>query len=132
MKESLLVGLGGFVGSVARFQAREVILKYFSASQFPWSTFAVNIFGCFLAGLIATWLERTFLALNLSQVDLGLFLIFGFLGGFTTFSAFGLETLNLLRTGQVMLGMLNLIGSVAFGLLAAWVGMRIGYKYPAI
>ena len=88
--KTLLIGIGGALGSMARYQLDGWIQTRFGTA-FPWGTLAVNVLGCLAAGAVAAKAEGT----------LRLFLIPGVLGGFTTFSAFGLETQALLRQGGV-------------------------------
>ncbi len=126
MKESLLVGLGGFVGAITRFQIGSLSLRYLPPTQFPWATFSINVVGCFLAGLVVAWLERANLNVYFYSREARLLIVIGLLGGFTTFSAFGLETVSLIRTGQTTLALINVLGSVSIGIIALWIGMRVG------
>lgn len=116
----LLVGVGGFAGSVARYALGGWLLHHTAQQRFPWSTFAVNVAGCLVIGVLAGLAERH----ALSNPGLRLFLFTGLLGGFTTFSAFGLETLFLLRRGEPWVAVAYVGGSVLLGLLAVWLGMR--------
>ncbi len=110
----LVVGAGGALGSMLRY----VIQRGLNSSGFPYGTIAVNIGGCFIAGLLAGALLKT-----LPQTQL--FLITGFCGGFTTFSAFSLESVQLMEKGE-LLSLAVYIGlSVAAALLAAFVGFKI-------
>ncbi len=122
MKEMLIVGIGGFIGSVLRFKTGTMFLQNLPDARFPWATFTVNIVGCLLIGIIAAFLER----ITFYNAEIRLLLITGFLGGFTTFSAFGLETLNLFRSGHLALAIANALISVVVGLLAVWCGLRLG------
>jgi len=88
MRKFLLVGAGGFVGSVARFYLTAAVTRLTSASRFPAGTIAVNLAGCFAMGVLAGLAERR----HLFTHDTRLFLLTGLLGGFTTFSAFAYET----------------------------------------
>jgi fluoride exporter len=113
----LLVGVGGFLGSVARY----VVVKSVDARlihSFPFGTFVVNLTGCFFLGLIAGMLGR--------QVNGGeawrAFLGVGFCGGFTTFSAFALENHNLLADRLVSTAVLYIVASVVSGILAVLLG----------
>ena len=124
MKELLLVGTGGFFGSVLRYLAGAAFLRTFPDARFPWATFAVNISGCLAIGVIASILERT----GSYNSELRLLLVTGVLGGFTTFSAFGLETLHLLRGQHIGLGVFNAVSSVALGVFAVWVGFKLGAR----
>ena len=121
MHPLLLVGLGGFAGSVARYMLGGWLLHHTAQERFPWSTFAVNAAGCLAIGVLAGLAERH----ALSSPGLRLFLFTGLLGGFTTFSAFGLETLFLLRRGEPWTAAAYVLASIAVGLLAVWLGMRL-------
>lgn len=119
MNAFLWVGLGGFVGSVGRY-AVAVWLGPSEITRFPWATFAVNCIGCLLIGLLAGAFSR-------APVPEGvrLFLVTGVLGGFTTFSAFGLESLVLMRRGEVGIALTYILGSVFVGVAAIWLGLRL-------
>src|SRR3954470_23960600 len=119
MKAMLLVALGGAFGSVARFKLSGLVLHHAIDWRFPAGTFAVNVAGCLIAGVLAALAEKH----DFFQADLRLLLFTGFLGGFTTFSAFGLETMYLLKRGDVAIAGANVLLSVALGLVALWVGM---------
>jgi fluoride exporter len=121
MKGILLVALGGAVGSVARFKLSGYVLHHTIDWRFPAGTFAVNVLGCLVAGILAGLAEKY----DLFAADLRLLLFTGFLGGFTTFSAFGLETMFLLQRGQAWIAGLNVVLSVAAGLLALWLGFGL-------
>lgn len=117
MIKVLLVGLGGFVGSVARYWFGGVVQDHAGAT-FPFGTLAVNVVGCFLIGGLSELAEaRGFLT-----PEARAFLVIGVLGGFTTFSAFGNETLNLLRERDVALAAANVLANVALALAAVWLG----------
>ena len=109
----LYVALGGAVGSVARFKLSGLVLRQFIGWTFPISTFVINIVGCFAIGVLAGLGEKY----EWLSTDLRLLLITGLLGGFTTFSAFGLETFVLLRQGAVAMAFLYILSSVMVGLL---------------
>jgi CrcB protein len=119
MNAYLWVGLGGFLGSVAR-HAVAVALPASAAGRFPAATFAVNCLGCLLIGAVAGLAARTTL-----PDSLRLFLVPGLLGGFTTFSAFGLESLGLLRRGELGIALMYVLGSVLVGVFAVWLGLRL-------
>jgi CrcB protein len=131
MKGMLLVGLGGFAGSIARYKLGGLVLHLTaqglpSQSRFPWSTFAINVLGCLLAGLLAGLAEEH----DFFSPDTRLLVFTGLLGGFTTFSAFGLDGLFLLRRGETATALLYAGGSVVLGLAAAWVGFRLVGLWP--
>lgn len=122
MKQALFVGLGGFLGSVARYQLGGVILHHSSSSgRFPLSTFCVNVIGCFAIGALAGLGERY----SFLTADLRLFLITGLLGGFTTFSAFGIEGVNLIRRGDVRIACAYAAMSVGCGFAAVWIALKL-------
>ncbi|MBT3375968.1 MAG: fluoride efflux transporter CrcB [Lentisphaerae bacterium] len=122
MKQVLLVGAGGCVGAILRYKLGGLVLHQFPNSRFPYGTFAVNVAGCLLIGVVAGWIEHH----HGVGADLRLLVITGLLGGFTTFSAFGLETVYLLRRGLPMLALANAFGSVALGVLAVGIGLSVG------
>lgn len=119
MKAILLVALGGAIGSVARFKLSGLVLHHTIDWRFPAGTFAVNVIGCLIAGILAALAERH----SFFDADMRLLLFTGLLGGFTTFSAFGLETVHLLKRGDVGVALANVLLSVACGLAALWLGM---------
>ena len=106
------VGLGGLLGSVARY-AVAVALPPAVNARFPVASFAVNCIECLLIGVLAGGLARTS-----APESFRLFLITGVLGGFTTFSAFGLESLALLRRGDTTAAFLYILASVLLGVAA--------------
>lgn len=116
MRVLFMIGIGGFIGSIGRYGLAQFIQNRFLA-VFPYGTLSVNIIGCFIIGLVYALSERTTL-----QPEWRLFLATGLCGGFTTFSAFSLETINLLRDGEFFLSALYVLFSVAIGLLATFLG----------
>ena len=119
MKLILAIGTGSFIGGILRYLLSHFIhTKFFSA--FPFGTFFVNIVGCFFMGIVFAVADR-----NMLSNEWRLFLATGLLGGFTTFSAFSSEVLNLLRDGQLGYAALYATSSVILGLLATFVGVSI-------
>jgi CrcB protein len=116
----LLVGLGGFAGAVARYALGGWILHHTLQEKFPWSTFTVNVLGCLLMGVVSGWIER----LDWFTPAVRLLLLTGLLGGFTTFSAFGLETVHLLRRGEPWIALAYALSSVIVCVAAVWLGMK--------
>jgi CrcB protein len=113
----LYVALGGALGSVARYLLSTAVHRYASAG-FPYGTFTVNIVGCAVFGLIIGFAEHR---IDLTPAVRAFFLV-GILGGFTTFSAFTYDTLELLRTAAFLRAALNVLGQIAIGLAALWLG----------
>ena len=115
----LAIAAGGALGSLARHAMNHVVHTQWFSTRFPAGTVVVNITGCFaigvLAGLVAS--ERLVVPLHWRE-----FLFVGLLGGFTTYSTFGLETFLLARTQSVGLALANVAAHVAGGLLAVWAG----------
>ena len=116
----LLVGLGGFAGAVARYVIGGWVLHHTLSAKFPWSTFAVNLLGCLIIGLLSGLAER----LDWFSHSMRLLLLTGLLGGFTTFSAFGLETVHLLRRGELWIAGAYALASVLACVFAVWLGMK--------
>lgn len=120
MMNILLVGTGGFIGSVFRYlcgrTVHSLLQRYYP--WFPYGTLAVNIVGCFLIGFLSGLAEYRHLFTQESR----LFLFVGFLGGFTTFSSFGYETFVLARDVQFSAAFANIALQVIIGLGAVWTG----------
>ncbi len=121
MWEALSVGCGGFIGAVARWGLASWVQRL-SGGSFPFGTFAANILGCLFIGLIFALVE----ARPDWSPHVRLFLMVGLLGAFTTFSTFGHETFDLLRSGSWGLALLNVLGSATLGLLAVMAGRWLG------
>jgi len=126
MKSILLVGLGGFIGSVARYKLGGLVLHLTAQERFPYSTFVVNVLGCLVIGLLAGLAERY----ELFGPGTRLFLFTGLLGGFTTFSAFGLDAMFLLRRGELWVAALYAGASVVLGIAAVWLGLKLISVFP--
>ncbi len=121
MTRLLLVGAGGFLGAVMRYLAGGAVQAAARYGHFPWGTLAVNVAGCLLIGFVAGLAELR----SVFTPEQRLFLITGFLGGFTTFSAYGYETYFLVRSGEGALAAVNVVGQVLLGLAAVWGGHRL-------
>ncbi|WP_129775114.1 fluoride efflux transporter CrcB [Peristeroidobacter soli] len=121
MKQILLVALGGALGSMARFKLSGWVLHATPNWRFPIGTLAVNVIGCFIAGLLAGMAVKQ----DFFTPEERVFLFTGILGGFTTFSAFGLETLLLFKRGEAGVAIANVVVSIVLGLLVAWLGYGI-------
>jgi CrcB protein len=123
----LLVGIGGALGSVARYLGG-VLVGRFWASGFPLATMLINITGSLLMGLFIGYLARTTPAW---QADARLFFAVGVLGGYTTFSSFSLDTVVLIERGEVWQAALYVLGSVVVSIAALIVGMVVMRVGPA-
>lgn len=120
IKNILLVGLGGGLGSMARYLCQRWFASNF-ASSFPWGTFTVNVVGCLAIGIF--W-GLTFKSFD-SNENWKLFLMTGLCGGFTTFSAFTLEGVGLLREQKLALFFSYVAASVLVGLFATYIGIKL-------
>lgn len=118
MTKYWMVGLGGFLGSIARYWVGSYI-TFRMGARFPYGTFVINMSGSFLIGLVVTLLaERAHWSPNL------LYLIpIGFIGAYTTFSTFELEAFRSVRNGDFVLALLNVVLSVCVGFIAVWLGV---------
>ncbi|MEX2029571.1 MAG: fluoride efflux transporter CrcB [Anaerolineales bacterium] len=123
MGQFVLVGVGGFLGSALRYYLSGLIQSLTKSYSFPYGTLGVNIAGCLLIGALSELAE----ARGLLSPEARLVLIVGLLGGFTTFSTFANESLNLIRLGQVLPAILNVLTSVSLGLMAAWAGRLLAH-----
>jgi fluoride exporter len=119
----LLVGLGGFIGSILRYLASGYVQQSTKSIDFPYGTLAVNVIGCFVIGFLAQLTEERGMFTSESRT----FVFVGILGGFTTFSSFGNETLNLARDSQMMNALANVGANVILGLFAVWFGRTVSY-----
>jgi fluoride exporter len=115
----LVIGSGSFIGGIFRYLLSLFIQARFMLT-FPFGTLSVNLIGCLLIGLLFGLSDKW----SLTQ-EWRLFLVTGLLGGFTTFSAFSIETVNLLQDGQLGHATAYVTASVVLGVLAAFIGMAI-------
>jgi len=119
----LLVGAGGFAGSVVRYLAGGYVQNVSGSIGFPYGTLAVNLAGCFVIGFLSHLAD----ARGVFDADARAFVFVGVLGGFTTFSTFGNETMNLFRDGENAFALLNVGSHVIIGLLLVWLGRSVAY-----
>ena len=119
----LIVAAGGGLGAAARFATGSWVVRHLGA-QFPWGTFFVNILGSFCIGLAMVLLTERFDPHPFWR----LFLVVGFLGGYTTFSSFEYETLQAITTGSRGIGILYVGGSVMVGYTAVWLGTLLASR----
>ena len=128
LRQMLIVALGGAVGSVARYRLSGWVLHHAIDWRFPLGTFVVNVLGCLCVGLLAGLAVKE----DFFSADARLLLFTGLMGGFTTFSAFGLETFYLLRRGEYLIAGSNMVLSMALGMLALFAGYQlIASRWPA-
>lgn len=121
MPTFLAVAVGGALGSVSRY-GLDRLIEHRSFSVFPWSTFTINVSGCFLIGLVIAALVDRHAAPGWLRVGV----VVGVLGGYTTFSTFAQETLDLVRADEVAVGLLYSFGSLGTGVLAVLLGTTAG------
>ncbi|OQX20775.1 MAG: chromosome condensation protein CrcB [Desulfobulbaceae bacterium A2] len=118
MLRLLLIGSGGFLGSICRYGLAGMVQRLSPEAIFPWGTVAVNLLGCLCIGGLAGLADTR----HYFSAESRAFLFIGVLGGFTTFSTFGLETFNLLRDGDLSRALGNALLQVFVGLFCVWLG----------
>ena len=123
LRTLFLIGTGGFIGSILRYLVSGYAQQVSKSIQFPFGTLAVNLVGCALVGFLAELADHRGVIAGETRA----FLIVGLLGGFTTFSAFGNETMNLLRDGELWLAGGNVVGHIFLSLVAVWLGYSTAY-----
>lgn len=121
MLKLLLVGTGGFLGSVSRYIISGVVYRIMGNPYFPYGTLAVNIAGCLLIGLLAGLADIR----QLLNPELRLLIFIGFLGGFTTFSTFSYEVFSFARDGQIANSLVNIFLHIILGIGATWIGFAL-------
>jgi CrcB protein len=119
--QALAIAAGGAIGALMRYWVSTAIYAWLGRG-FPWGTLGVNLLGSFAMGILyILLLERLS-----SAPEMRAFLLIGFLGAFTTFSTFSIETLNLLENAQIGKALINAAGSVVICIAAAWLGVVLG------
>lgn len=124
MNNLIILGLGGFFGAISRYVISTNVQNMMKDTTFPYGTLAVNILGCFVLGVLAYLAE----AKGLLDAQTHLFLLVGFVGAFTTFSTFSLESASLLQSGRSAAGLLNIFGSNLLGLVFVFVGQFLAAR----
>jgi CrcB protein len=114
----LYVALGGALGSISRYLLGAWTLTLGKNIDFPYGTLAVNLIGCFVIGFLSQLMETR----SSFTAEARAFIFIGLLGGFTTFSAFGNDTINLLREGRMFHALANVAANVIVGLALIWFG----------
>ena len=120
MVSALLVGLGAFIGGVLRYGVSIALASRVPAEGFPWHTFTVNAVGCLAAGIAVGYFAG-----KADGTQMQLFVVTGVLGGLTTFSAFGLEAVALLRNGSPAMATVYVLATLIAGFVGVAVGLRI-------
>jgi fluoride exporter len=113
------IAIGGAIGSVARYGCSQLIANWFGQT-FPWGTLLVNILGSFIIGFFASLTGPD--GRLMVAPDMRLFVTVGICGGYTTFSSFSLQTLNLVQEGEILRAGMNIGASVVLCLVAVWLG----------
>lgn len=121
--EYLVIGLGGILGANARYLMAGWVTQRLGL-EFPWGTFFVNISGSFVLGLFLAYMLR-YPTYQYSR----LFFAVGFLGAYTTFSTFSVESLQLVQNSRFLLAFFYVVSSAALGLVGAWVGFTLGQRF---
>jgi CrcB protein len=127
MLKLLFIALGGAAGSVFRYLLQGWVQRA-TPGTFPTGTLVVNLLGCLAIGFLAGYFSGP----QLVREELRIGLTVGVLGGFTTFSTFGLETFNLANEGALRLALLNIVLSCACGLAAVWIGYRLAERWYGV
>jgi len=120
----LLAGLGGFIGSSLRYVMTGYVQQTSRSISFPFGTLAVNLIGCLIIGFLSQLAESR----GVFTAESRTFIFVGLLGGFTTFSTFGNETMNLWRDGQNGFAIANIAAHLVLGLGAVWLSRSLTYQ----
>jgi CrcB protein len=118
-----LIGIGGFLGSILRYVVSGYVQQLSKSIDFPYGTLAVNVIGCLIIGLLSYLADTR----GVFSAEVRVFAFVGLLGGFTTFSTFGNETVNFLRRGESVFAFVNVAAHLLLGLMAVWLGRTTAY-----
>jgi fluoride exporter len=118
MYKVLLAGAGGFIGSIFRYLLATGISQWADNARFPFWTLTVNVIGCLIIGFLSQLGE----ARGIFTAEARVFIFVGILGGFTTYSSFGNETIDLWRANRGLMAIGNIAGHLILGLGAVWLG----------
>ena len=125
MDRYIVVVLGGAFGTGCRYGLSTLVYSLVKQPTFPYANIIINVSGSFLIGVLAELFDTRFLV----SPNVRIALLTGVLGGYTTFSSFTFETLELLRDGELWLGLANVLASVILGLAAVWLGVRFAQLF---
>ena len=123
MSKLILVGIGGFVGSILRYVLSGYVQHWTKSAGIPYGTLVVNLTGCLIIGFCSQLVD----ARGFFSTEARVLIFIGILGGFTTFSTFGNETMNLLREREFFVAFANMTAHLVFGLGAVWLGRTLAY-----
>lgn len=123
MNKLFLIGVGGFIGSILRYLVSGYVQQLTKSIVFPYGTLAVNVTGCLIIGLLSYLADTR----GVFTAETRAFAFVGLLGGFTTFSTFGNETVNFLRDGENSFALVNVGFHIGLGLGAVWLGRNAAY-----
>ncbi|MDA3789348.1 MAG: fluoride efflux transporter CrcB [Desulfobacula sp.] len=121
MIKILMVGMGGFAGSICRYIISDLSHRLFNDPFFPYGTITVNVIGCLLIGLLGGLSETR----QIFTPEIRALILIGFLGGFTTFSTFGYEIFTVARDGQFASALTNLMLHIILGFGSVWLGFSM-------
>ena len=121
MVKLLMVGMGGFAGSICRYIVSDLSQRLFNDPFFPYGTLTVNVTGCLLIGLLGGLSETR----HIFTPEIRALILIGFLGGFTTFSTFGYEIFTIARNGLFVAALTNLILHLVLGFTGVWLGFSL-------
>lgn len=124
MGKIFLAGVGGFVGSILRYSVSGLVQDLSRSINFPYGTLAVNLLGCLAIGFLSQLAESR----GYFTAETRTLIFVGLLGGFTTFSAFGNETINLWRAGENLLASVNIVAHLVLCLGAVWLSRAVAYQ----
>lgn len=119
-RDLILVLTGSAIGGTARYFC-SVLVNRFNPGKWPWGTFGINLIGCLIIGMVYAIASR----FPEKGHSIKLLMATGFCGGYTTFSAFAYENIQLLKQGEPLLSLLYISGSVILGILFVWLGAQI-------
>ena len=124
MGKLFLAGIGGFIGSALRYAVTGYVQDWSKSIDFPYGTLAVNLIGCFAIGFLSQLAETR----GMLTAESRTLIFIGVIGGFTTFSAFSNETMNLWRDGENLLALTNIAAHLVLGLGAVWLSRALAYQ----